>query len=171
MEKGYFEMAASDETEAVRLDAYERRILVELQADARLTNQELAQRVGLSPSACWRRVKALEEAGVILRYAAIVDPKKVGLGECVFAHVTLSRHSLAMTYEFADSIRVRPEVMECFFTTGDADILLRVATPSVSAYDKFLEEFVFTAPGISQVRSNFALRQIKFETALPLDVK
>lgn len=164
-------MAGSDETEAVRLDAYERRILVELQADARLTNQELAQRVGLSPSACWRRVKALEEAGVILRYAAIVDPKKVGLGECVFAHVTLSRHSLAMTYEFADSIRVRPEVMECFFTTGDADILLRVATPSVSAYDKFLEEFVFTAPGISQVRSNFALRQIKFETALPLDVK
>ncbi|NIR60207.1 MAG: Lrp/AsnC family transcriptional regulator [Gammaproteobacteria bacterium] len=157
--------------DALRLDASERRILIELQGDARLTNQELAQRVGLSPSACWRRVKALEEAGVILRYAAILDPKKVGFGECVFAHVTLARHSLAMTREFADSIRVRPEVMECFFTTGDADILLRVATPSVSAYDKFLEDFIFTAPGISQVRSNFALRQIKFETALPLQEK
>lgn len=161
-------MARPQETDAVRLDAAERRILIELQGDARLTNQELAQRVGLSPSACWRRVKALEEAGVILRYAAILDPKKVGLGECVFAHVTLTRHSLATTHEFADAIRDRPEVMECFFTTGDADILLRVATPSVSAYDRFLEEFVFSAPGISQVRSNFALRQIKFETALPL---
>jgi len=161
-------MADSEETGAVRLDTQERRILMELQADARLTNQELAQRVGLSPSACWRRVKALEEAGVILRYTAILDPKKVGLGECVFAHVTLARHSLAMTHEFADAVRDRPEVMECFFTTGDADILLRVAIPSVSAYDKFLEDFVFSAPGISQVRSNFALRQIKFETALPL---
>ena len=164
-------MADPEETGAVRLDAQERRILIELQADARLTNQELAQRVGLSPSACWRRVKALEEAGVILRYTAILDPKKVGLGECVFAHVTLTRHSLATTHEFADAIRDRPEVMECFFTTGDADILLRVAIPSVSAYDKFLEEFVFSAPGISQVRSNFALRQIKFETALPLIVE
>ena len=105
---------------------------------------------------------------MILRYTAILDPKKVGLGECVFAHVTLARHSLAMTHEFADAIRGRPEVMECFFTTGDADILLRVATPSVSAYDRFLEDFVFSAPGISQVRSNFALRQIKFETALPI---
>ncbi len=164
-------MAGPEETDAVRLDTYERRILIELQGDARLTNQELAQRVGLSPSACWRRVKALEEAGVILRYAAILDPKKVGLGECVFAHVTLARHSLAMTHEFADAIRDRPEVMECFFTTGDADILMRVATPSVSAYDRFLEEFVFSAPGISQVRSNFALRQIKFETALPIRVE
>ena len=164
-------MTGPEETEAVRLDAHERRILIELQNDGRLTNQELAQRVGLSPSACWRRVKALEESGVILRYAAILDPKKVGLGECVFAHVTLARHSLAMTHEFADSIRDRPEVMECFFTTGDADILMRVATPSVSAYDKFLEEFVFSAPGISQVRSNFALRQIKFETALPIRVE
>jgi DNA-binding Lrp family transcriptional regulator len=164
-------MARFEDTDAVRLDTQERRILIELQGDARLTNQELAQRVGLSPSACWRRVKALEETGVILRYAAILDPKKVGLGECVFAHVTLARHSLAMTHEFADSVRDRPEVMECFFTTGDADILLRVATPSVSAYDKFLEEFVFSAPGILQVRSNFALRQIKFETALPLRVE
>jgi DNA-binding Lrp family transcriptional regulator len=164
-------MAEFEEIGALRLAPQERRILIELQNDARLTNQELAQRVGLSPSACWRRVKALEEAGVILRYTAILDPKKVGLGECVFAHVTLTRHSLAMTHEFADAIRARPEVMECFFTTGDADILLRVATPSVSAYDKFLEEFVFSAPGISQVRSNFALRQIKFETALPLGVE
>ncbi len=164
-------MAGLEETGAVRLDTHERRILIELQGEARLTNQELAQRVGLSSSACWRRVKALEEAGVILRYAAILDPKKVGFGECVFAHVTLVRHSLAMTHEFADTIRTRPEVMECFHTTGDADILMRVATPSVSAYDRFLEDFIFSAPGISRVSSNFALRQIKFETALPLQAE
>ena len=161
-------MAEFEETGALRLAPQERRILIELQADARLTNQELAQRVGLSPSACWRRVKALEEAGVILRYTAILDPKKVGLGECVFAHVTLARHSLAMTHEFADTIRARPEVMECFFTTGAADIILRVAIPSVAAYDRFLEDVIFNASGVAQVHSDFALRQIKFETALPL---
>ena len=163
-------MPGSEESGAVQLDAYERRILIELQANARLTNQQLAKRVGLSPSACWRRVKALEEAGVILRYAAILDPKKVGLGECVFAHISLTRHSLTLAQDFADAILARAEVMECFFTTGDADILLRVATPSVSAYDHFLEDFIFQAEGIAQVRSNFALRQIKFETALPLEV-
>ncbi len=164
-------MPRSEQEGAIQLDPYERRILIALQANARLTNQELAERVGLSPSACWRRVKALENTGVILRYAAILDPRKVGIGECVFAHVTLARHSLTATREFADSIRVRPEVMECFSTTGDADILLRVATPSVSAYHEFLEDFIFSAPGISQVRSNFALRQIKFETALPLEAE
>ena len=163
-------MPESEHAGAIRLDRFERRILMALQANARLTNQELAKQVGISPSACWRRVKALEESGVILHYAAILDPRKVGLGECVFAHVSLARHSSALTKEFAESIRVRPEVMECFFTTGDADVLLRVVTPSVSSYDRFLDEFIFSAPGISQVRSNFALRQIKFETALPLEV-
>lgn len=161
-------MSRSEQDGPVQLDLYERRILIELQANARLTNEELAKRVGLSPSACWRRVKALEETGVILRYAAILDPKKVGVGECVFAHISLARHSSKLSTQFAESIRARPEVMECFFTTGNADILLRVATPSVSAYDEFLEKFIFFAPGVSQVRSNFALRQIKFETAFPL---
>ncbi|MFQ5534273.1 MAG: Lrp/AsnC family transcriptional regulator [Sphingomonadales bacterium] len=155
-------------TEPHQLDKYERKILIELQADARLTNQELADRVGLSPSACWRRVKALEDSGVILRYAAIVDPRKVGIGECVFAHITLSRHSEALTEDFAAAIRARPEVMECFYTSGDSDILLRVVAPSVAAYNDFLQEFVFKAPGVLQIKSNFALRQIKLDTILPI---
>jgi DNA-binding Lrp family transcriptional regulator len=154
--------------QAVSLDRYERSILKALQADGRLTNQELARQVGLSPSACWRRVKGLEDAGVILRYTAILDPKKVGIGETVFAHVSMARHSRASSIEFAELMRQRPEVMECFFTTGAADIIVRVATPSVSDYDRFLENVVFDAPGISQVHSDFALRRIKFETALPL---
>ncbi len=161
-------MSQTGSTTAVPLDRYEKRILVALQADARLTNQDLARKVGLSPSACWRRVKALEDSGVILRYAAILDPKKIGIGESVFAHVSLTRHSKALGVEFAELMRAHPEVMECFFTSGTADILLRVATPSVSAYDEFLENVIFSAEGVSQVHSNFALRQIKFETALPL---
>ncbi|MFQ5548199.1 MAG: Lrp/AsnC family transcriptional regulator [Woeseia sp.] len=152
----------------VPLDSFEHKILIALQADGRLTNQDLAQQVGLSPSACWRRVRGLEEAGVITRYTAILDPEKVGIGETVFAHVSMARHTKAPTTEFAELMRRQPEVMECFFTTGAADIILRVATPSVAAYDNFLENVIFNAPGVSQVHSDFALRRIKFETALPL---
>ena len=161
-------MAARQEPEAVSLDRYERSILIALQADGRLTNQELARQVGLSPSACWRRVKRLEDTGVIQRYAAILDPGKVGIGETVFAHVSMARHSKTSSVQFAELMREQPEVMECCFTTGAADILLRVATPSVAAYDRFLEDVIFNASGVSQVHSDFALRMIKFETALPL---
>ncbi len=152
----------------VPLDHYERSILMALQEDCRLTNQELARKVGLSPSACWRRVKRLEDMGVILRYTAILDPNKVGIGETVFAHVSMARHSRAPAVEFAELMRKQPEVMECYFTTGAADIILRVATASVAAYDSFLEHVIFNAPGVSQVHSDFALRRIKYETALPL---
>lgn len=161
-------MAATLHAAAVPLDSFERKILIALQADGRLTNHDLAQRVGLSPSACWRRVRGLEEAGVIKRYTAILDPDKVGIGETVFAHVSMRRHTKEPTIEFAELMRRQPEVMECFFTTGAADIILRVATPSVAAYDNFLENVIFNAPGVAQVHSDFALRRIKFETALPL---
>ncbi len=152
----------------VPLDHYEIQILSVLQEDGRLTNQQLAEQVGLSPSACWRRVKALEDEGVIMRYAAIIDPKKIGVGECVFVHVTLLRHSKTATQEFVELVYDLPEVMECFTTSGDADILLRVVTPSVSAYNDFLENVIFQAKGVSQVHSNFALKQVKFQTALPI---
>ena len=161
-------MGVKHENQAVSLDRYEYGILRALQADGRLTNQDLAQKVGLSPSACWRRVKSLEEAGVILRYSAILDPSKVGIGETVFAHISLKRHSKELGAEFAELMRKQPEVMECFFTTGAADVILRVVTSSVAAYDEFLENVIFNARGVSQVHSDFALRQIKYETALPL---
>ncbi len=161
-------MSRIKQNEAVPLDSYEYRILKALQGDGRLTNQDLSQQVGLSPSACWRRVKRLEEAGVILRYTAILDPDKVGIGETVFAHISLKRHSKALSVEFAALMREQPEVMECFFTTGAADVILRVATSSVAAYDEFLENVIFNARGVSQVHSDFTLRRIKYETALPL---
>lgn len=161
-------MDEGEQTDAVLLDRYERSILISLQADGRLTNQDLARQVGLSPSACWRRVKGLEDTGVIQRYTAILDPKKVGIGETVFTHVSLARHSKTSSVEFAELMREQPGVMECFFTTGAADVILRVATPSVASYDHFLEDVIFNASGVSQVHSDFALRKIKFETALPL---
>ena len=161
-------MTIPEQSEAVPLDRYERSILIALQADGRLTNQDLARQVGLSPSACWRRVKGLEDTGVIQRYTAILDPKKAGIGETVFTHVSLARPSKTSSTKFANLMQEQPEVMECFFTTGAADVILRVATPSVAAYDHFLENVIFNTPSVSQIHSDFALRQIKFETALPL---
>ena len=151
-----------------KLEQFERRILTELQRDGRLTNQELAELVNLSPSACWRRVKALEASGVIRRYTALVEPAAVGVGECVFAHISLERHTDETTNRFVEAVRQRPEVLECYATTGEADYLLRVMVPDVAAYEHFLRDFVFSLPGIAKVHSNFALKEIKQETALPV---
>ena len=150
------------------LDEAERRILTVLQGDGRLTNQQLAEQVGMSPAACWRRVRGLEERGIIGHYAAIVDRKQVGFGLCAFLHISLARHIEGNVKDFEAAVRERPEVLECFATTGDADFLLRVVVEDIESYDRFLEDFVFTLAGIGQVRSNIALREIKFDVALPL---
>jgi Lrp/AsnC family transcriptional regulator, leucine-responsive regulatory protein len=154
--------------EAERLDDFERKILRALQEDARLGMQELAERIGLSVSPTWRRVKSLEERGYITRYAALLDPEKAGVPECIFAHVTLIKHDRAGIAEFEQAIVGRPEVLECFATTGDADYLLRVVVPNTRAYERFLEEAIFTRPVVQHVRSNFALRQVKFTVSLPI---
>jgi len=161
-------LSEKSQEQAVSLDRHEHSILMALQDDGRLSNQDLAQKVGLSPSACWRRVKRLEESGVIQRYTAILDPAKVGIGETVFAHISLRRHSITRSLEFAELMRKQPEVMECYFTTGAADVILRVAISSVAAYNDFLEKVIFNARGVSQVHSDFTLRRIKYETALPI---
>jgi Lrp/AsnC family transcriptional regulator, leucine-responsive regulatory protein len=154
--------------EAEQLDDFERRILQALQEDARLGMQELAEKIGLSVSPTWRRVKSLEERGFITRYAALLDPEKAGVPECVFAHITLIKHDRAGIAEFEEAIVGRPEVLECFATTGDADYLLRVVVPNTRAYERFLEEAIFTRPVVQHVRSNFALRQVKFTVSLPI---
>lgn len=150
------------------MDRIDTRILRALQEDGRISNQALAERVGISTAACWRRVRALEEAGVISGYAAILDRKQLGLNLCAYVHITLSRHVRESTTSFEAAIVQRPEVMECFATTGDADFILRVVTESIESLDAFLEECLFALPQISQVRSNIALRELKFDTALPL---
>ena len=150
------------------LENYEQKILTELQRNGRLTNQELAEKIGLSPAACWRRVKALQDNGVIRKYAAIVDPAQVNMDQCVFAHVRLERHTEEYTENFVSAIRQRPEVLECYAVTGDFDYILRIVEADVSSYDDFLRSFLFKLPGIAQVQSNLALREIKFDTALPI---
>ena len=150
------------------LDGPEKRILRALQEDGRLSTQELADRIGLSGSPTWRRVKALEESGVIAGYVAILDPDKVGLPECVFAQVTLEKHNRQGIAEFERMVQEREEVLECFSMTGDADYLLRVVTPDTRAYERFLQEAIFTLPVVSHIRSSFALRTVKFTTRLPV---
>ena len=149
------------------LEPRDRRILAELQRDSRLTNQELADKVGMSSSATWRRVKSLEEEGVIERYTAIVNSKKAGFGLASMVHVSLARHEQTHVEHFVREVRRHPEVLECFATSGEADFHLRVVVEDIEAYNRFLDDFVFKLPGVSQVRSNIVLKEIKADTALP----
>ncbi len=150
------------------LEAKDRKILSELQGDSRLTMQELGERTGMSSSACWRRVKSLEEAGIIDRYAAIVNAKRAGFGLSSMVHVSLARHERKNVDQFVREVLRHPEVLECFATSGEADFHLRVVVEDIDAYNVFLDEFIFRLPGVSQVRSNIVLKEIKTDTALPL---
>jgi DNA-binding Lrp family transcriptional regulator len=145
----------------------DRRILAELQRDSRLTTQELADKVGMSSSATWRRVKYLEEQRIIDRYAAIVNPKKAGFGLASMVHLSLARHEQANVDNFIREVVQHPEVLECFATSGEADFHLRVVVEDIDAYNAFLDDFIFKLPGVSQVRSNIVLKEIKADTALP----
>lgn len=150
------------------MDRTDNRILKILQHDGRISNQALADQMGISTAACWRRVRALEEEGLITGYAAMLDRTKVNLSLCAFVHITLTRHHKESTRSFEEAILERPEVMECFATTGDADFILRVVTESIESLDVFLSKSLIALPQISQVRSNIALRELKCATALPL---
>jgi len=145
-------------------------ILAEIQRDSRLTMQELAARVGMSSSACWRRVRTMEEDGVIARYAVIVDPKKAGFTLSSMTLVSLARHEQKNVENFIREVGRHPEVLECFATSGEADFHLRVVVEDMDAYNKFLDDFIFRLPGVSQVRSNIVLKEIKVDTALPFKI-
>ena len=145
----------------------DRSILRELQRDSRLTMQALAEKVGMSSSACWRRVKALEQGGVIDRYAVIVNPKKAGFTLSSMTLVSLARHEEKNVENFIKEVGRHPEVLECFATSGEADFHLRVVVQDMDAYNEFLDNFIFRLPGVSQVRSNIVLKEIKADTALP----
>jgi len=149
------------------LERKDRTILRELQRDSRLTMQQLADKVGMSGSACWRRVKNLEESGVIDRYAAILNPKKAGFTLSSMTLVTLARHEQKHVENFVKQVMLHPEVLECFATSGEADFHLRVVVEDIDAYNRFLDDFIFRLPGVSQVRSDIVLKEIKVDTALP----
>lgn len=153
---------------ATPIDAIDRRILRLLQSDAKISNAELSRRVGLSPSPCLARVRALERSGVISRHVTLLDPLKVGLGVSVFIQVSLEQQVERALNAFQAAICTYPEVMECYLMTGDADYLLRVVVADVPALERFILERLTKIRGVASIRSSFALKQVKYETALPL---
>ena len=152
----------------MRLDAIDRRILAALQADVRLSNVELAERVGLSPSPCLRRVRLLEEAGVIAGYHARLSRPALGLGLTVFVSVKVGRHHDEEATAFREAVRLIPEVVSCHLVSGDADFLLQVVLPVLAAYERLLTGTLLKLPGVSDIRSNFAIQTVKAEGPLPL---
>lgn len=150
------------------LDEIDSRILRVLQENARISNVDLADSVGISPSPCWRRVRELESAGVIDRYVTLVKPGAVGLPVSVFIQVSLERQVEAALEQFEAAVLARPEVMECYLMTGDADYLLRVVLSDLDAYERFLMDHLTRIPGVASIKSSFALKQVKYRTALPV---
>lgn len=152
------------------LDDLDRKILGQLQADGRMTNNELSERIGLSPSPCLRRLKHLEATGVISRYVALVDPERVGLGVTAFVRVRLDQQDDRHLAEFETAVTDFPEIMDCYLMTGDADYQLRVLVESLGAFEDFLRFKLTKIRGVAQVTTSFALRPIVNRTALPLSV-
>ncbi|HTS84672.1 MAG TPA: Lrp/AsnC family transcriptional regulator [Usitatibacter sp.] len=153
---------------ASAMNRTDRRLLEILQRDGRLTNLELASRVNLSPSACLRRVRALEEAGVIRSYAALLDAKRVGLGLLAFVNVKLEKRGRMPTDAFARAVKDWPEVLACHALTGDMDYLLRVQVADLDHFSRFVMESLLKHPGVLDVKSSFVLEEVKETTALPL---
>lgn len=152
----------------MQLDGVDLRILTELQRDGALSNVELARRVHLSPSPCLARVKALQAAGVIARYVALLDAGAIGLGLNVFISISLKAQNKASLAEFEQRIAEHDEVMECYLMTGDSDYLVRVVVADIGALEKFILEQLTPIAGIEKIRSSFALKQVRYKTALPL---
>jgi|TARA_B110000503_G_C7035588_1_gene365942 Lrp/AsnC family transcriptional regulator, leucine-responsive regulatory protein len=152
----------------MNLDSIDIKILEALQADASLSNVELAKRIHLSPSPCLARVRALEESGLIRQYVALLDPNLLGLQLNVFISISLKQQSREALQAFEERISVRDEVMECYLMTGDADYLIRVAVPDMQALEGFILEQLSPIAQVEKIRSSFALKQVRYKTALPL---
>jgi Lrp/AsnC family leucine-responsive transcriptional regulator len=150
------------------MDAIDRKIVRELQANARMTNQELSERVNLSPSPCLRRLRNLEKTGVIVGYTAIVDQEKYGLPLNVFLSVRLEKQTQELIRTFERRIQDIDEVLECYTTTGTNDYLLHVVSDSLKSYERFVKETLTTIPGIGTIESAFAFGVVKRKSAFPL---
>ena len=153
----------------MQLDNLDRRILDALQRNAKLSNVQLAEEVGLSPSPCLRRVRLLEEAGVIRGYHAQLDRSKAGLGLTVFVGVKVERHHDESANAFRAAVIDLPEVISCHVVSGESDFLLQVVLPDLASYEDFLFSTLLKLPAVSDIRSNFAISTVKSQTALPLD--
>lgn len=151
-----------------KLDPIDRRILKALQRNGRISNVELANEVGLSPSPCLRRVKLLEEAGVIDRYVAVLNGAKVGAGLTVFVRVWFKTQDAAITHQFAETVRSFPEVVECYLTTGECDAIMRVVTADLHAYWRFQSDRLTRIPSVQSVKTDVPMETIKRSYELPI---
>lgn len=154
---------------ATNIDRYDREILRVLQEDGRISNQDLADRIGLSPSPCLRRVRALEEAGIIAGYRALLDARKLGLTLMALIHISMDRHTPERFENFEAEIRAIPEIVECLLITGqDADYQLKAVVRDMDAYQDLLLNRITRIPGVTGVHSSFVLRRVVDKTALPV---
>jgi Lrp/AsnC family transcriptional regulator, leucine-responsive regulatory protein len=160
--------ASGESMSSLELDAIDLRILDALQSDGRLTNQELADHVGLSPSPCLRRVRRLEKDGFIRTYRAVLDRNSVGLELTVFADIKLEKHSRENAEALQDALSAMPEVVACHMVSGTADFIAEIVVPDLKTYERFLTERLLTLPMIGDIRSNFSLTRVKSDGALPL---
>jgi Lrp/AsnC family transcriptional regulator len=152
------------------MDQTDYKILSELQSEGRLSSQSLAERVGLSTTPCWRRVRKLEEEGVIAATVAILNPKRIGLEVTAVAEVSLAEHDEAAVREFEEIVALRPEILECHTMSGGHDYHLKVVCKNIGAYERLLQEHIIPCKAVKSVNSSFVLRSNKCTTALPLDV-
>lgn len=153
----------------MEFDRYDRRILEVLQQDGRISNQELAERIGLSPSPCLRRVRALEDAGVIAGYRAVLDARQLGLTLLALIHISMDRHTPERFANFEEKVAALPEVLECLLITGqDADYQLKVIVRDMDAYQALLLNRITRIQGVSGVHSSFVMRRVVDKTALPI---
>ena len=154
--------------QTVSLDHTDRKILDLLQSEAGINASAIGERIGLSQSACWRRIQRLREEGVFSDHPVILNREKVGLTTMVFAHVKLTSHGRSNLSDFADAVRSFPEVMDCYVLLGQVDFLLRIVAEDIKAYEQFFFEKLSQLPGIQEVNSSIVLSDIKHSTALPV---
>jgi len=151
------------------LDKYSLAILSELQRDSRQTVAEIAERVGLSTTPCWKRIKDMEAAGVIRGYTAVVDREKIGLNLLVVVEANLSQHTEELVQRFERAVAASPQIVRCLSTTGQADYILTVMVRDIKSYEMFLHDTIFKLPGVTHVRSSIVLKEIKADARLPME--
>ena len=158
----------SPSAHAATLDRTDLKILDALQADGRLTNAELAEKVGLSLSPCWRRLKRLEDSGVIESYKAVLNRRALGLGVTAFVRVDIERHTPAMERKFEDAIADLDEIVSCHVISGEGAFMLVVMSDSLESFSKFALDTLMALPGVKDTRTSFSLKEVKSSSALPL---
>lgn len=154
----------------IQLDRIDLKIIEALRKNARLSNQDLADRAGTSPSSCWRRVRALEDAGVLAGYHASLDAAAIGLPETVFVHISLTQHTPENLALFDDLIARTPQILDCFAITGDYDYLLKVVARDMRSYHRFLRDRILRQPYISRAMTNVTMERLKETHGLPAEI-